>query len=142
MRGVTLAAKIRGVSRALGCEVMHGPGPMGWCFSALDPTLDAAWPDIARMEALRKFEVHYRTPSGAEKALKTLHSNIYRARGEATYLRQNGLCFFCGMKMPVTAYEIDHIESRGRHGRNDEMGNLRACCTVGGCDGHRRRHGG
>lgn len=130
---------MRGVSRALGIEVRHDHSPMGACFSALDPTLDRAWPESG-LESVRKFEAHYRT--GVESALKALHEMVYHARGEEVYRRQEGKCAMCGRKMPANAYEIDHKIPRSR-GRDDRIENLRAVCTgLNGCDLHRRKHGG
>lgn len=128
MRGVTLEAKCRGVSRALGIEVEHREAFR--MFLAVDPILD------------RAFVVNYRLPSQAENALLQLHEDVYHARGAEAWKLQEGKCCFCGKKMHHMSYEIDHVLSRGAHGRNDKQENLRVCCAgFSGCDGHRRRHG-
>lgn len=130
MRGCTLEAKMRTVGRALGLEVRHdNPGP--------------DWPRrFVAIDCDEKFEVEYRLHSHALKALSQLHTNVYRARGEKVYRRQEGKCAMCGKKMPPNAYEIDHKHGRGR-GRSDRIEDIQAVCTgFNGCDLHRRKHGG
>ncbi len=128
MRGVDLAAKIRNIERILGLEIEHDE--VMRLFTAFDTKLGV-------------FAAGYGKPSDAERRLKALHSEIYRARGERVYRNQKGKCVFCGRKLPPDAWEIDHIESRGAHGRSDELANLRVCCTgLDGCGLHRKRHGG
>jgi hypothetical protein len=130
---VTLEAKCRGVQRIVKIEIDIKRNEAGkvLSFSAYDPVLD------------RRFISCPDRPSDAERALKKLHSDIYHARGEYVYQKQKGLCFFCGVKMPVDQWEADHKDSRGAHGRDDSPSNLQICCTgFSGCDGHRRKHGG
>lgn len=130
MRGVDLAAQARGVARALGIPVTLDLGP--------PPSVQAFCPKLEKT-----FEVRYRLPSQAERALKMLHSDVYRARGEFVFKEQRELCAMCGRRIPANAYEIDHIKSRGAHGRNDAVTNLQAVCAgLSGCDLHRRKHGG
>lgn len=127
MRGVDIGAKCRGVSRALGLDVEHDP--VLRIFRASDPVLE------------RTFTSSYNNLFQVEFALDTLHEDIYHARGNEAHRRQKGQCCFCGKS--IKAFETDHIESRGAHGRNDRLENLRTCCTgLGGCGGHRIRHGG
>lgn len=130
MRGVTLEAKCRGVARALGIPVTLDLGP--------PPNVQAFCPILEKT-----FEVRYRLPSQAERALKMLHADVYRARGAAVYRRQMALCAMCGRWMSPGGYEIDHRLSRGAHGRDDAVSNLQAVCAgLSGCDLHRRKHGG
>ena len=76
--------------------------------------------------------------SKMEQQVKALHSQIYLARGKAKFAEQKGLCALCGRPMKGTeGTEIDHIVSRGAHGRNDHMSNLRVLDSA--C--HQRRHG-
>ncbi len=129
MRGITIEAKCRGVTRALGIEVQHSPELR--LFTAVDPVLE------------RNFAATYKIPSRMEFALDQLHEDVYHARGAEAWKRQEGKCCFCGRYMHHMSYEIDHVQSRGAHGRNDALSNLRVCCSgLSGCDGHRRRHGG
>ena len=129
MRGIDIAAKARGVSRALGIEVEHRPDFKMFCTT--DPVLE------------RSFAVTYRIPSQAENALLQLHEDVYHARGTEAWKRQEGKCCFCGKHLHHMSFEIDHIQSRGAHGRNDALSNLQVCCSgLGGCDGHRKKHGG
>lgn len=128
MRGVDPGAQMRGVGRALGLDIEHDP--VLQIFQATDPELE------------RTFTQSYKTPSQLEHALDELHNKIYFARGAEVNRRQEGKCCFCGKKMKRNSYEIDHILSRGAHGRNDRIFNLRVCCAgLSGCDGHRIRHG-
>lgn len=129
MRGVTLEAKMRTVGRAIGIEVEEIPPPSPAGFRAYCPVLD------------RTFSTWFVKASRAVLALKELQRQVYHARGEYVYKRQGGLCCFCGCKLPINAWETDHIKARSK-GRDDRIENLRVCCTFGGCDGHRRRHGG
>ncbi len=125
MRGVDLPAKARAVSRALGVPVTLELGPPP-AFRTFCPKLE------------RTFEVRYRLASQAERALKMLHDDVYWARGATVYQLQFGKCAMCGRRMMPGQYEIDHIKSRGAHGRDDRIENLRALDSE--C--HRRRHGG
>lgn len=76
-------------------------------------------------------------PSKWAQQAKAFHEEIYRARGQEAFRRQNGLCALCGKKMQGTANtEIDHKKSRGAHGRDDRLENLRAVHSS--C--HRLRH--
>lgn len=128
MRGVDLPAKIRGIERIIGLEIRHNPELK--CFETEDPDLPG-----------RVFMACYARPSQIEVALKGLHSLVYRKRGELVFERQGRKCCFCGGE--IREFEIDHISSRGAHGRSDVITNLRCCCTgLGACGLHRKRHGG
>ena len=134
MRGVDINAKARGVERCIGIDVVTTKSVTSGrvlSFSAYDPVLD------------RPFVTFPDRPSDAERALKKLHEDIYHARGEYVYRQQKRRCCFCDRPLPSNAYEVDHISSRGAHGRSDAISNLRVCCTgLRGCGEHRRRHGG
>jgi hypothetical protein len=89
------------------------------------------------------FEKCLGPPSKREAALKALHEEVYHARGEVKYLAQKGLCAHC--KRPLRGQgDTDHIKSRGRNGRDDRLENLQVLCSAfsGGCDFHRKKHGG
>ena len=128
MRGVTLEAKCRGVERATGAElkiVYDGKRPIR--VEASDPELDYT------------ASVPIEFPSGAERAIKLMHALIYGRRSDAVKRRQNHRCIHCNERNPL---EIDHIRSRGAHGRDDRMANLQGVCAYPfGCDTHRRKHG-
>lgn len=126
MRGVDLRTKARNVSRQLGChiDIEFQPDGTPFALSCTDGELND-----------RPFFAVIAHPRDFEKTLRCFHEAIYHARGEAKYLEQNRECALCGLKMDT--YEIDHIESRGAHGRNDRMANLRAVHP----DCHRERHG-
>ncbi len=129
MRGVDLPAKIRTIERILGLEIEHAPDLR--CFFTKDPL----FPDSS-------FAQGYANPSDAERGLKQLHSQVYRARGQRAYNNQRGKCAMCGEKMPPNEYEVDHKHGRGR-GRSDRLEDIQAVCTgFNGCDLHRRKHGG
>lgn len=133
MRGVDLDAKVRGIQRIVKIEIDINRNEAGkvLSFSAYDPVLD------------RRFISCPDRPSDTERSLKKLHSDIYHARGEYVYQKQEGLCFFCSTRMPSNSYEIHHRRHRGAHGRSDDVGNLAACCTgLNGCEAHRKEHGG
>ncbi len=126
---VDVAKLARKISRCLGGEVeikFTDTRPSGVAF--YDKDLDI------------NFFAPLATPSSWETAIKSFHEMIYRSRGRAIFKYQGGLCAICGAAMRGTDNtEIDHIESRGAHGRNDRMENLR---VVHGNPCHRKRHGG
>ena len=135
MRGVTLDAKVRNTERAVGCTILtyHDSDGRPAYFKA-----------VKENDVQAEIATEYVGPGkdGPETALRHLHSAIYRVNGKIAYERQNGMCCFCGKLMPSNAFEVDHINGRGR-GRSDRVEHLRACCTgFNGCDGHRKRHGG
>jgi len=77
-------------------------------------------------------------PSTREAAIKRLHEAIYHRRGEEKLRQQGFKCALCGLPLDGTSNtSIDHIESRGAHGRNDRMVNLR---VVHENPCHRERH--
>ncbi len=131
MRGVTPEAKVRNVSKQLGCEITIDRNLDGspFSFSVVDRELDG-----------RAFFALIMRPSEFERTLSGIHEAVYRARGEAKYKEQKGLCCFC--ELPLNGvYEVDHKIPRAR-GRDDRMENLQVCHTGFVCDGHRRKHGG
>lgn len=88
----------------------------------------------------KRFECDLSPPSKYRWQVDHFHARIYKERGQEVFRRQRGLCGICGGKMAGTSNtEIDHIETRGAHGRSDVMSNLRA---VHGNPCHRKRHGG
>jgi hypothetical protein len=112
-RGADIHAKMRTVSRAIGCDV-EMPSCAGG-FIVYDPGLEMTfW----------------------EGDLNALHLAVYHARGRKKYEEQKGLCALCGSSLSRVG-EIDHIATRAK-GRDDSMGNLRILCSP--C--HRKRHGG
>lgn len=85
-----------------------------------------------------KFTRFLGPPSKRLANLKGLHEQIYRARGQELFRRQGGRCAICQRPMKGTENtEIDHIASRGAHGRSDVMSNLR---VVHSEPCHRERH--
>lgn len=77
-------------------------------------------------------------PSQYKKQIKQLHEMVYRARSREAFRRQGGVCLLCSSKMSGWSNtETDHINSRGAHGRDDRMENLRVVHSE--C--HRQRHG-
>ncbi len=132
MRGCTPEAKVRNISRQLGCaiHIERQSDGTAFGFSFVDRELDG-----------RAFFALILRPSEFEKTLSGFHEAIYHARGEAKYEEQGGKCCFC--EQPLNGvYEVDHIVPRARGARNDRMENLQCCHTAFGCDGHRRKHGG
>lgn len=96
------------------------------------------WIEVHDAETRRIFKQFLGPPSRQMASIKRLHEEIYHARGQAKFREQNGLCALCGLPMKGTENtEIDHIESRGAHGRDDRMSNLRA---VHGRPCHHDRH--
>lgn len=86
----------------------------------------------------RRFYAELGPPSKYEEQVKAFHSTIYKARGQEVYRMQRGICALCGKAMAGTYNtETDHIESRGAHGRDDQLRNLRA---VHAEPCHRLRH--
>jgi len=130
VRGVTIQGKARCVERATGCEI-----EIIWdnsdviAFVAKDPELG------------REFTVQVEHRSEREKQLGKLHETVYHARGAEKYRQQEGRCAMCNRELNGQ-YEIDHIKSRGAHGRNDALSNLRVVGKVFQCRCHRQRHGG
>lgn len=132
MRGVDLGAKVRNVSRMLGVEVdLIKEAPIGielgqWRFRVEDPDLGPlSW------VVQRKSDPAY--------DLGKFHEHVYHERGRLVYELQKELCALCGGRMRT--YEIDHIDSRGAHGRNDRIGNLQAVHPSLTHSCHRERHG-
>lgn len=127
-----LERHVRKVSRALGVEVtiLYRDNPRKEPVALL--CIDAEQYD-------RLFERDLGTPSNWERNLKIFHETIYHARGVRKYHQQKGLCAICGESLNggTQNTEIDHIESRGAHGRDDRLSNLR---VVHGDPCHRERH--
>lgn len=130
MRGVTIQGKCRGVERATGCEI-----EIIWdnhdviAFVAKDPELG------------REFTVQVEHRSERERQLSKLHETVYHARGAEKYRQQGGKCAMCNRELNGS-YDIDHIRSRGAHGRDDRMENIRCLGNAFKCSCHRQRHGG
>jgi hypothetical protein len=134
MRGITTEAKARNVSRITGVEILVHYDADG------RPTAFDAWRDPETHVAIEY--IVGKAKAAPETALRKLHSAIYHANGEIAFARQGGKCCFCGKQLSPNAYEKDHKEGRGAHGRNDRPENIQVCCTgFDGCDGHRRKHG-
>lgn len=92
-----------------------------------------------RLDSRKTFTQFLGTSSQHKAHLDQLHNCIYRARGREKFRQQKGLCALCNK--PMSGFEnteIDHIKTRGAHGRDDRMENLRVVHTA--C--HRKRHGG
>lgn len=122
----------RKVSQCLGCEVRivyrHGMnGEIPHYLECVDTDLGG-----------RVFSKPFTVPSRYEQEVKIFHESIYKERSRAKFVEQNGLCALCGEPMKGTENtECDHIETRGAHGRDDRLINLRVVHSV--C--HRIRHG-
>ena len=94
--------------------------------------------EINDPETQCKFTRFLGPPSKRVENLKALHEQVYRQRGRMKFTLQGGRCAICGRPMKGDENtEIDHIESRGAHGRSDVMTNLR---VVHGDPCHRERH--
>lgn len=123
-----LARVARKISRILGTEVVLSPD----CTSAVIND---------RQQSGEVFQRRLGSPSQREACLKRMHEDVYKTRGRVKFKEQKGLCALCGEPMSGTSNtEIDHIKSRGRSGRSDDIGNLRV--VHGGLlSCHRQRHG-
>ncbi len=126
-----LARLARKISRCLGVEVV-----LTTDYEAKTPLIVATVDD--REQSGNTFRVALGPPSKREDNLRRVHSMIYLARGKQRFRQQKGLCGICGKPMKGSENtEIDHIETRGAHGRSDLMSNLR---VVHGEPCHRQRH--
>lgn len=122
-----LEMKVRKVARCLGVDVtLHTGSPAFWveCFD--------------RELGGRRFFASLGTPSRRITNLHAFHEHIYHERAKQKYADQKGICAICGAPMKGTENtECDHIESRGAHGRDDRLINLR---IVHANPCHRDRH--
>jgi hypothetical protein len=119
----------RKIERCLGVPLIFTGAPADRAFSA----------HIDDSEQSRcKFTKVLWPPSAHVANLKALHEDVYKQRGRRKFEIQNGHCALCGEKMKGTENtEIDHIATRGAHGRNDDISNLR---VVHAEPYHRERH--
>lgn len=123
-----LARAIRKAEKALG--------------SPLELVLDPATGSTIGVQAVDAFEdrhtVYLGPPSFHIRAVEQLHEAIYRSRGRKAFKDQKGLCAICGKPMRGTENtEVDHIKSRGAHGRDDRQENLQ---VVHGNPCHHDKH--
>ncbi len=119
-----IGRKLRKVERQTGAtlELFSASG----LIVALDP------------ETGMRFEQFLGSPSQHETNIKRLHETIYHKRGEEKLRQQGFTCALCGLPLDGTSNtSIDHIESRGAHGRSDAMSNIR---VVHQEPCHRERH--
>lgn len=104
---------------------------------------DPTWIEVHDAETRRIFKQFLGPPSRQMASIKKLHEEIYHARAKEKHQLQGGMCAHCNKDLGNMG-ECDHIESRGRHGRDDRLFNLQILCPPfsGGCDFHRKKHGG
>jgi hypothetical protein len=77
------------------------------------------------------------------KVLSSLVGKVYEIHRRAAFRRQDGRCCGCGRRLPGLG-ECDHVIPRSR-GRVDDPRNLKLYCRSddpGGCELHRKKHGG
>ena len=126
MRLEQLQRKCRKASRELGIDV-----------EIIEPLPQCGW-QLKSTDFDTLYLTDIGTPSKWEQGLAKHHARIYHDRGRRKLIEQNGKCAMCSILLSEhTGAEIDHIESRGAHGRDDSMSNIRVLDRN--C--HRRRHG-
>lgn len=119
--------KVRKVARCLGVDVVLHTATPPFSVECFDRELGG-----------RRFFASLGTASRRLANLKAFHEQIYHERAKRKFEDQRGLCALCGKPMKGTENtECDHIETRGSHGRDDRLTNLR---IVHGVPCHRDRH--
>ena len=130
-----LARLARKISRCLGVEVV-----LTTDYEAKTPLIVATVDD--REQSGNTFRVALGPPSKREDNLRRTHELVYHSRAKEKHRQQGGKCAHCGKALGNLG-ECDHINPRGRFGRDDQMPNLQIVCPPfsGGCDFHQLKHG-
>lgn len=124
---------LRRVTRINGCEVRPSFLRNGITGRLLSNTYDAVDPETGEVIATASADKSHDVADILIRA-------VYRYNCQIVLREQKGRCWYCSRHKPL---EFDHIKTRAK-GRDDRTSNLRGVCAAlcGGCDFHRRRHGG
>jgi 5-methylcytosine-specific restriction endonuclease McrA len=54
---------------------------------------------------------------------------FWQLKRRIVYIRDRGYCGYCGDKLSIAKFTVDHVVPR-RHGGSNRLKNLRTCCTY------------